>query len=490
MKLILSILTFLIGCLFATISIHNLLTLLIFDAHFILKLFKTRFVHSRFSMICSFFISLFLHATILVGGYFISVRFNTEGFYIVPLVYIFFKGIRQGRLNKHNMLTLFFKKHAHNLDIYNIKKDLSIEMSKNAEDEELTMAKITIYDELLGEKPEFMIFADDNLTEETLSIKLDAITMLIEEEQNENIKRHMLLKKREMLNLLISMREKSTENTGLYQEAMHQAESTTKHKLQLEVRNMLSEKRYGEVISIFEEKGIQLNENDIRLYADVFEVIAHFINDKLTTKEMIEAYDFLSDVILNRRPDTKVHVEKKDRIRVQVALMDKIPFIGDKLDLNEKIMFAFCVYLGECTRIYDEKTNLEKNGIVLFNSIESIEHEFEEYKSFNPSLFDVVVDNKQNEEKEDFGYCKSNPVLTVSVGDSYNYLSRLTSDNGEVTYSRVGSCAGENGHILDIYNITVISRKFFVKKREDYTIYIDAYANSTSRIAPKPFRLK
>ena len=92
---------------------------------------------------------------------------------------------------------------------------------------------------------------------------------------------------------------------------MHQAESTTKHKLQLEVRNMLSEKRYGEVISVFEEKGIQLNENDIRLYADVFEVIAHFINDKLTTKEMMEAYDFLSDVILNRRPDTKVHVEKK-----------------------------------------------------------------------------------------------------------------------------------------------------------------------------------
>lgn len=170
--------------------------------------------------------------------------------------------------------------------------------------------------------------------------------------------------------------------------------------------------------------------------------------------------------------------------------MDKIPFIGDKLDLNEKIMFAFCVYLGECTRIYDEKTNLEKNGIVLFNSIESIEHEFEEYKSFNPSLFDIVVDNELNEGKEDFGYSKNNPVLTVSVGDSYNYLSRLISDSGEVAYSRVGSCAGENGHILDIYNITVISRKFFAKKRQDYRIYIDAYANSTSRRAPKPFRLK
>lgn len=253
---------------------------------------------------------------------------------------------------------------------------------------------------------------------------------------------------------------------------------------------MLSEKRYVEVISVFEEKGIELTDEDVRLYADVFEVISHFTNNKLTSREMIEVYDFLSDVVLNRRPDIKIHVEKKDRIRVQVALMDKIPFIGDKLDLNEKIMFAFCVYLSECTRIYDEKTNKETNGIVLFESVESIECEFEEYKSFNPSLFDIVVDNRLNEEKEDFGYCKNNPVLTVSVGDSYNYLSRLTSDSGKVMYSRVGSCAAENGHILDMYNVTVIRKKLFVKKRQDYKIYIDAYADSTSQRAPKPFRLK
>ena len=79
--------------------------------------------------------------------------------------------------------------------------------------------------------------------------------------------------------------------------------------------------------------------------------------------------------------------------------------------------------------IDDEKTNKEINGIVLFNSIESIEHEFEEYKSFNPSLFDM-------------------------------------------------------------YNITVISRKFFVKKKEEYKRLIDTYANATSRKAPKSFRLK
>lgn len=115
MKFILSILIFLMSCLFGSMSICNLITLLIFDTHFICKLFRTIFVHSKFSMICSFFISLFLHAAILVGGYFISVHFHMEGFYIVPLAYILFKSIRQGRFRKRNMLTLFFQKHNHNI---------------------------------------------------------------------------------------------------------------------------------------------------------------------------------------------------------------------------------------------------------------------------------------------------------------------------------------------------------------------------------------
>lgn len=253
---------------------------------------------------------------------------------------------------------------------------------------------------------------------------------------------------------------------------------------------MLSEKRYKEVKNIFEEKGVGLTENDIKLYADVFEIIAHYVNHKLTTREMMEVYDFLSDVILNRRPDIKIHVDKKDRIKVQVALMDKISFIRNKLDLEEKIMLAFCIYLGECIRVYDEESDEVKNGVVLFKSVESIELEFEQCKSINPSLFEIVTDNSVNENREDFGYCKSNPVLTVSVGDAYNYLARLVCENKNVTYSRIESVWGDNGHILDKYKITITSGMLFFKKSTDYTIYIDSYAASTSTKAPKPFSLK
>ncbi|MBQ4518023.1 MAG: hypothetical protein II997_05515 [Clostridia bacterium] len=253
---------------------------------------------------------------------------------------------------------------------------------------------------------------------------------------------------------------------------------------------MLNEKRYIEVKNVFAEHGVELTESDIRLYADVFEIIAHYVNDKLTTREIMEAYDFLSDVILNRRPDIKVHVEKSEKIKLQVALMDKIPFIGNKLDLEEKTTFAFCIYLGECVRIYDEENDTMTNGIVLFKSVESIGQEFENYKSINPTMFGCVIDNTANESRKDFGYSKSNPVLTKTIGEAYNYLSRLVYEGGSITYTRIGSVSGGNGYILDMYKITVTKSILFFRKSMDYTIYIDSYANSTSTKAPKPFILK
>lgn len=253
---------------------------------------------------------------------------------------------------------------------------------------------------------------------------------------------------------------------------------------------MLSEKRYDSIKRIFAEKRICLSEEDLRIYADVFEIISHYINNKLTDEEMIESYDFLSDVIKNQRPEITLHVERKDRIRAQVKHMDKIPFIGDKLDLDEKVMFAFCIYLAECTCIYDEEADEAQNGVVLFTSVEAIKDEFEKYKKMMPSLFDLTADDTEKENMADFGYSIDNPILTISVGDAYDYLRRLTCGDNKITYSREGSVMGEEGHILDRYRVTVIEGKFFFKKRKEYVLYIDSYANSTSSKAPKPFILR
>lgn len=252
---------------------------------------------------------------------------------------------------------------------------------------------------------------------------------------------------------------------------------------------LLNENRYESIKNVFKEKNIQISETDLLIYANVFEIISYFVNNKLTNTEMIEAYDLLSDLILNKRPDIRVYVEKKDRIRAQVALMDQIPFIKNKLDLEEKTMFAFCVFLGECVRTYDEEKGVIENGVVLFKSVEKVKEEFENYKSINPELFNLTLDNSANESKPDFGYSKNNPILTVSVSEAYNFLNRLRYKGKSVSYSRIGSVDGNAGHILDAYRITTTDGVLFSKKSTDYIIYIDSYSIHTSSTAPRPFQL-
>lgn len=251
---------------------------------------------------------------------------------------------------------------------------------------------------------------------------------------------------------------------------------------------MLNENRYNSVKAIFQEKGVSLSENDVQLYADVFEIIAQLTNGKLTDREIMDAYDFLSDLILNNRPGTFEHVKKEDRIRVQVKWMEKIPYIRGKLTEEEKTVFAFCIYLGECIRVYDEERNAECNGVVLFKSVENIINEYEYTKKTYPSLFSfTIADNSANERRDDFGYVPQNPIWASSVGESYAYLNKLGSSQGQVTYQRIGSSSDDEGNIIDVYEITV-SKKFFIfKKEKKYKIYINPYAPATSKLAPTSF---
>ena len=103
-------------------------------------------------------------------------------------------------------------------------------------------------------------------------------------------------------------------------------------------------------------------ESDTKIYANVFEVIAYFVNNKLTDEEMFLAYDFLSDFLLNKKVEYNVFVSKEDRIRAQVRVMEEIPETAGKLTMKEKIGFAFCMYSAVCLQKYDEPSGTMKNG--------------------------------------------------------------------------------------------------------------------------------
>ena len=87
---------------------------------------------------------------------------------------------------------------------------------------------------------------------------------------------------------------------------------------------ILNNDRFIELKTLFVKNNVNLAEKDMALYANAFEIISEFINNKLTTEELFVVYDLLSDVINNRRPDIAVNIRKEDRIRIQVRLMESL----------------------------------------------------------------------------------------------------------------------------------------------------------------------
>ena len=251
---------------------------------------------------------------------------------------------------------------------------------------------------------------------------------------------------------------------------------------------IINQQRFEEVKLIFEQHNVNLSPDDVAIYSNVFEIISQFVHHKLTNQEIFTVYDLLSDVVKNNRPDIIAHVPKGDRIRVQVRLMEEMPETKGKLDLEEKVALAFCVYTGECVQIYDEERDMMSNGIVLFDSFEHIKNEFEFERKQFPSIFkikqkDIVFDST-------YGYSQENPINVSSIGASYCYLSKLRYNALPIKYERIGSLHNLNNDLVDKYDIFVEKKGLFKNKTiKVATIYINAYCDETLDVPPKDFTL-
>ncbi len=251
---------------------------------------------------------------------------------------------------------------------------------------------------------------------------------------------------------------------------------------------ILNTQRFEELKIIFEQNNINLSINDVVLYSNVFEIISQFVHQKLTNEEIFVVYDLLSDVVKNDRPDIVSHVSKDDRIRVQVRLMEELPETKGKLDLEEKIALAFCIYAGECVQIYDEDRDMICNGIVAFDSFEHIKSEYEYEKQQFPSVFKIEKRNIIFDST--YGYSKENPIIVTSIDAAYYYLNKLKYNSLPVKYDRIGSFSNSNDDLIDGYNIFIEKKGLFKNKIiKVATIYINSYCEEMPQVAPKGFTL-
>lgn len=252
---------------------------------------------------------------------------------------------------------------------------------------------------------------------------------------------------------------------------------------------ILNRQRYQILKDLFYQNKINLSDEEIAIYSNVFEIISQFIHNKLSTEELFVVYDYLSDVLQGKKTEIAVSVPKSERIRTQVRLMEEIPETSNKLTLDEKIALAYCVYTGECVQFYDEKHEMICNGNALFDSFEHIRKEFEYERQQFPSIFNCT-ESYTNEINDDFGFSAENPIGTTSVDASYNYLFRLRYDGKPISYNRLGSLRNSKGDIIDKYDVFFIKKIVFSKQAVPIgRIFINAYCETTSEIAPKGFTL-
>jgi hypothetical protein len=131
---------------------------------------------------------------------------------------------------------------------------------------------------------------------------------------------------------------------------------------------------------------------------------------------------------------------------------------------NDKALNDFYAYL------------LSKNARA---NILEISREFS--KSMNPRGTDQ---EEMPEGYGEFGLEITNPIPVSSIPDSYFYLQKLKTTNGEtITFNRIGSMQAPNiTNLIDAY-------KIFVNGKPRATIYICPYNKETSTKAPKGFKL-
>lgn len=248
----------------------------------------------------------------------------------------------------------------------------------------------------------------------------------------------------------------------------------------------LLNKEFFELMKNFRESNNlqdELTDNDCKCYANMLSVYSDITNDQFTFAEMLQTYDFITDVIDGSRPDILIMT---DEYRDIYRLLRRYS-ITKSLDGDTRKKLAFLIYQAKCIMIKDEKTNDITWNMGLFekgteNFIGEYNFQIKEY----PDIFEIKK-SLSDVTRDDFGLTEHNPIELISIDAEYDYLNMLLTEDGkEIFFERVGSTIHDDGKTnIDIWNIY---KKKLIGKEQIATFYISGYGNENTLVVPKGFR--
>lgn len=213
------------------------------------------------------------------------------------------------------------------------------------------------------------------------------------------------------------------------------------------------------------------------LNCNMYEIIYSEISKKLSYKEIAQVFDPLNELLQGNIPHFALMIKPEDQIKVQIRYMNENGFCSNLTD-EEKLFFAWCVYLMTCTyKIVDGNILY---GITEFTSYEKIINLYNEDKNTFPNHFDLS-DNRIR--KGEYGFDAENPISTTSVAYTYRLIRNLLYKNEKVEIEARGSVRANNtNHNIDYYDL-VTSNDLHVR------IYVDSYCINNSNLLPEGFSL-
>ncbi len=242
---------------------------------------------------------------------------------------------------------------------------------------------------------------------------------------------------------------------------------------------------YDEVARLLDSYGAQeLGEAGYRANYLYLNALSDLLENQLTCSEIIAIIDYYSDILFGYRPEIAL-LSKEDRITGLCRLIARDSRLNTFSSEKREIL-AFSIFHAYCIQVFNEERQEILDGITDLTSLDKIMFFYKDFKDRHPNRF-PVPEKDLSPAIGEYGYSVDNPIRMSSVRDSYQFLNRLVAENGKImSYDRCGSTTGQNNHIVDVYEIRV---SLGLWKKKTYTIYIDAYAQNPSFVAPKHFKL-
>ena len=240
-----------------------------------------------------------------------------------------------------------------------------------------------------------------------------------------------------------------------------------------------------EVEDYFESAGIPVREGDLHYYVDFFRIASELSGHKLDKWELLEAFDFMREMLLGRKPEIVQQVAENARILLMFRIFEQLPQTRGRFGREEKLRLAYCFWRCLYKKTYNPELDSFRPGASTFTSAEEVlalmELEMQtEYRMF------AIPNGIRRNEKMPFGYFRDNPIQATSEPAELEYLRKLRTKGGRrISFRREGCRENAFGQLVDRFTITyhagLLDRKT--------VLYFFGSSIENSREAPEGFLL-